>query len=460
MRNKKVFVFGIDCFEPTLVFDEWRNELPNISSLMNGGIYGKMESTLPPITVPAWTSMMTSKDPGQLGFYGFRNRKSYDYEELYFANGAYIKEKTIYQILSRNRLSSIVLSVPQSYPPKPLNGIMVGCFLTPDKKGVWTYPEEIGNEIDEICDGDYIIDVKDFRTENKSDLLKQIYLMTERRFKAVRRWVKTKEWDFFIFVEMGVDRIHHAFWRYHDKNHRLYEKGHQFEFSIKDYYKYLDKEIGSVLNILDENTTIMLVSDHGAQTMVGAICVNEYFRKEGLLTLKDEPTGQKKFQTKDVDWLKTTCWGEGGYYARIFMNVEGREPQGIIPKKDYEKVRDEIKERLENLGDENDNSIGTKVFKPEEVYRDVKNIPPDLIVYFGNLNWRSAGSVGGGKIHTFENDTGPDDANHAQYGLFIINNSETKSEKRDDISIYDVTPTILKQFGIEKEDGMIGKIIE
>jgi len=135
----------------------------------------------------------------------------------------------------------------------------------------------------------------------------------------------------------------------------------------------------------------------------------------------------------------------------FFMNVEGREPEGIIPQKDYEKVRDEIKNKLENLGDENGNSIGTKVFKPEEIYREVKNVAPDLIVYFGNLSWRSAGSVGGGEIHIFENDTGPDDANHAQYGLFIMSGKGIKPKKLDDISIYDVTPTILNQFGLKKK---------
>lgn len=460
MNNKKVFVFGIDCFEPSLVFDEWRKELPNLSSLMEQGAWGKMESTLPPITVPAWTSMMTSKDPGQLGFYGFRNRKSYGYEELYFANGAYVKEKTLWQILSRNRLTSIVLSVPQSYPPKPINGIMAGCFLTPDKSGVWTYPESVAKEIDFAAGGDYIIDVKEFRTDNKDELLKQIYEMTKRRFMVVRDFVKSKEWDFFVFVEMGVDRIHHAFWRYHDKNHRLYEKGHKYEFAIRDYYIYLDNEIGSVLKMLDDDTVVFVVSDHGAQTMVGAICVNEFFRKEEMLKLKTEPQKQQKLKTADIDWKKTLCWGEGGYYSRIFMNVEGREPEGIIPKNEYEKVRDQIKEKLENLGDEKGNPIGTKVYKPEEIYRDVKNIPPDLIVFFGNLNWRSAGSVGGGKIHTFENDTGPDDANHAQYGLFIMKGKVVKAGKRENISIYDFAPTVLNVYGIKKEEGMIGKIIE
>jgi len=459
-KGKKVFIFGIDCFEPSLVFGEWRKELPNLSKLMEAGAWGRLESTLPPITVPAWTAMMTSKDPGQLGFYGFRNRKSYGYEELYFANGAYVKEKTVWQILSRNRLSSVVLGVPQSYPPKPINGIVVGCFLTPDKNSVYTYPEEIAAELDRKAEGDYIIDVKDFRTDDKAKLLEQIYVMTRRRFAVVKDWVKTKEWDFFMFVEMGVDRIHHGFWRYHDTNHRLYEKGSEFEFAIRDYYIYLDGEIGKVLELLPEDAMILVVSDHGAQTMDGAVCVNEFFRKEGLLKLKEEPKKQQKLKTGNIDWSATKCWGEGGYYSRIFMNVEGREPNGIIPKADYEKVRDEIKKKLEDLGDENGNPIGTKVFKPEEVYREVRNIAPDLIVYFGDLGWRSAGSVGGGEIHTHENDTGPDDANHAKYGLFIMKGEGVKPGEREGARIYDIAPTILDHFGIPKEQGMIGRKIE
>ena len=460
MKSKKVFIFGMDCMAPQLVFDEWRQELPNLSSLADGGAWGELKSTVPPITVPAWTAMMTSKDPGTLGFYGFRNRKSYDYDELYFANAAYVKEKTLWQILSRNRMSSVVLGVPQTFPPKPMNGTLVASFLTPSKEAQYTWPDEAKHELDRIAEGDYIIDVKEFRTDDKDALLEQIYVMTRRRFKVVRDWVKTKPWDFFIFVEMGVDRIHHAFWRYYDKKHRLYEKGHRFEFAIRDYYKYLDGEIGSVLPLIPEGTQTWVVSDHGARTMVGAVCVNEFFMREGLLTLKQRPEGQQKLKTKDIDWSKTRCWGEGGYYSRIFMNVKGREPQGVIDPGDYERVRDEIKTKLETLGDENGKPIGTKVFKPEEVYRTVKNVPPDLIVYFGDLAWRSAGSVGTGAIHVFENDTGPDDANHAQYGMFILKGPGVEPGRREGVSLYDVAPTVLTTLGVPVPDDMIGKVIE
>jgi predicted AlkP superfamily phosphohydrolase/phosphomutase len=460
MRTRRAFVFGIDCFEPSLVFETWREELPNLRRLMESAAWGPMKSTVPPITVPAWTAMMTSKDPGQLGFYGFRNRKGYGYDDLYFANAAFVKEKTLWQILSRHRKSSVVLSVPQTYPPKPMNGTLVGCFLTPDKSAQYTWPPEAKHEVDRLAEGDYIIDLKDFRTDDKERLLQDIYTMTRRRFKVVRDWVKTKEWDFFIFVEMGVDRIHHGYWRYHDVSHRLYKKGHKLEFAIRDYYRYLDSEIGSVLPLIPEGTDIWVVSDHGARTMAGAICVNEFFLKKGWLALKEPPAKPRPLKTRDIDWSKTRCWGEGGYYSRIFMNVKGREPQGTIEPSDYEKVRGEIKGALESIGDENGNPIGTKVFRPEDVYREVRNVAPDLIVYFGDLAWRSAGTVGTGQLHIFENDTGPDDANHAQYGLFILGGEGIPPGLREGVEIFDVAPTVLSRMGVEVPGDMIGKVIE
>jgi predicted AlkP superfamily phosphohydrolase/phosphomutase len=460
MKAKRVFVFGMDCMEPSLVFDRWRDELPNLSKMMDSGAWGPLRSTIPPITVPAWTAMMTSKDPGQLGIYGFRNRKSYGYDELYFANAAYIKEKTLWQILSRHRKNSVVLGVPQTYPPKPMKGTLVASFLTPNKEVQYTWPDEAKLDLDRIAEGDYIIDVKDFRTDEKDRLLEQIYTMTKRRFMVVRDWVESKEWDFFIFVEMGVDRLHHAFWRYHDTGHRLYEKGHKYEHAIRDYYRYIDEEIGSVLPLIPEETQTWVVSDHGARTMEGAVCVNEFFMREGLLSLKETPSEPTKLSTSNIDWTKTTCWGEGGYYSRIFMNVKGREPEGIIDPDRYEQVRDEIKAKLEALGDDKGNSIGTKVFKPEEIYSEVKNIAPDLIVYFGDLAWRSAGSVGTGAIHIFENDTGPDDANHAQEGMFILKGPGVVPGRREGVSLMDVTPTILSSLDLPLEDGMVGKILD
>ena len=454
----KLLILGLDCATPQLLFGPWKEELPNLKRLMDNGYSAKLKSTMPPITVPAWTAMMTSKDPGQLGFYGFRNRSNFGYEDLYFANAKYVKEKTVWNYLSRNRKNSLVFGVPQTYPPKPLNGMMVSSFLTPNKEVQYTYPDEAKLELDRVADGDYMIDVEEFRTENKDELLKNIYLMTERRFKAFNHFYKKDPYDFAILVEMGIDRIHHAFWRFFDTNHRLYEPGNQYENAIFDYYKYLDQQVGTTLDLLDRDTAVMVVSDHGAKTMTGAICINEWLQKEGYLTLKEPPEKPQRLKMDMIDWSKTRAWGEGGYYSRMFFNVQDREPQGVIPMAEYETFRNEIRAKLEAIEDEDGNCINTKAYKPEEIYLECKNIAPDLVVYLGNLDWRSAGSVGLGTIHLYENDTGPDDANHAEEGVFVWGQAPEKIlEKKEVFSIYDIAPTILKFFGIDVPGDMIGQ---
>ena len=155
---------------------------------------------------------------------------------------------------------------------------------------------------------------------------------------------------------------------------------------------------------------------------------------------------------------KNQSLGEGGYYSRIFLNVRGREPNGVIDPADYEKERNDLIAKLEALGDEQGNPIGTKVYKPQELYKEVNGVAPDLITIFGDLNWRSVGTVGHGSVHTRENDTGPDDANHAQQGVYIYNYSKMPNEAvSQPAHLYDIGRTVLKFFGLTPPDNWNGK---
>jgi len=457
-KSHKVLVIGWDCAAPELVFDEFLDDMPNIKRLMADGMYGKLESTIPAITCPAWMSMMTSKNPGKLGFYGFRNRPDYSYDGMMIANSTLVKEKTAWDILSAAGKKSILIGVPQTYPPKNVNGCMITSFLTPSTESQYTYPPELKSEVERVADG-YMLDVEHFRTEDKGELLEEIYNMTEKRHKVAKHLMETKEWDFFMMVEMGPDRIHHGMWKFFDKAHRKYQPS-KYENAIRDYYKYLDKIAGDLISTAGSNTTVMVVSDHGAKRMDGGICINEWLIKEGYLTLEEYPDELTPFRELKVDWNNTIAWGEGGYYARVLLNVKGREPKGVISPDDYEKVRDELRLKLEVLGDENGKPIGTRVFKPEDIYPVRNGIPPDLLVYFGDLYWRSVGSVGTRCVHTFENDTGPDDANHAQHGIFIMRKPDCKKTGEiADTHIMDCAPTILNLLGVPVPDDMEGKII-
>ncbi len=450
----RVCVIGLDCAPPELVLDRWVGDLPNLRRLMASGLYGPLASTIPPITVPAWMSMFTGKDPGTLGIYGFRNRADHSYDKLGFASSRMVREEAVWDVIARHGKRSILVGVPLTYPPKPINGLLVGDFLSPSTDADYTFPASLKDEIREAV-GDYIIDVRDFRTHDKERLLGEIRAMADRRFELVKHLATKHEWDLLVAVEMGPDRIQHGFWRYMDPEHPAYDPASPFVNAIHDHYVQLDAHIGDLLALLPPDTAVLVVSDHGAKRMDGGICLNEWLIQQGWLTLKEAPSGVTRFGPDLVDWSRTRAWGDGGYYGRIFLNVEGREPQGVIPQGDYEDARTWLVEQLQALGDEGGAPIGTRVYRPEEVYQAVNGVAPDLIAYFGDLCWRSVGSVGHGSVWTRENDTGPDDANHAQQGIAILTGlGGPAGVLTEEMSIYDIAPTILGAFGIDTPAGM------
>jgi predicted AlkP superfamily phosphohydrolase/phosphomutase len=450
-------ILGLDCAEPSLVLERWRDRLPTLAALMERGTYGRLMSVVPPITVPAWSCMMSSRTPGDLGVYGFRNRSDHSYDGLFIANGTAIKEPRLWDLATRRGKRSIVLGVPGTYPPRPLNGVMVTCFLTPSIESQYTFPPMLRREVEQVV-GEYLFDTKDFRTEKKDWLLEQIYEMTNRRFALAEHLLTTKPWELFAMVEMGPDRMHHGFWKDMDPQHRKHEPGGRFESAILDYHVHLDGLLGRLLAYADDDTAVLVVSDHGAKRMDGGIRVNEWLRREGLLATSREPEGAERLADVGVDWSRTTAWGDGGYYARIFLNVQGREPEGTIPPEDYERVRDDLARRLEAIPDENGDPIGTRVYKPEELYDQVGGVAPDLIVHFGDLLWRAVGTIGGDEgIHTFENDTGPDDANHAQEGLLIMAGRGIPAGPREGMHLLDVAPTVLELLGLDVPASMRGQ---
>jgi predicted AlkP superfamily phosphohydrolase/phosphomutase len=199
----------------------------------------------------------------------------------------------------------------------------------------------------------------------------------------------------FWMVEMGVDRIHHGFWRFSDPQHRQYQPGNAYENAIHDYYVFVDRQIGELLDVLDlGRTAVWVVSDHGAKRLEGGFCINDWLIREGLLAMKTPVTGRRRFELSDVDWSRTKVWGDGGYTGQCFINRAGREPQGIVPADQYEALRAEVAAKIEALADHAGRSMGNRAFTPERLYKDITGFPPDLIVLFGDLHWRSVGTLG------------------------------------------------------------------
>ncbi len=458
-KSAKVVVIGLDCGTPQLVFDRFAGQLQHLDRLRQDGVWGELTSVIPAITVPAWACSMTSRDPGQLGIYGFRNRKDYTYDGLALANATLVREEAVWDILSRQGRHVIMVGVPPSYPPTPVNGCRVGCFLTPSTDSAYTYPDALKTEITQVV-GEYKVDVEDFRSEDKDRVLASAREMTERRFALFRHLLKTKPWDFAMMVEIGVDRVHHGFWEHFDEGHRRYEPGNPYEQAIPEYYRLVDREVGRLLTELNGDTTVIVMSDHGAKRMIGGVCINEWLMQEGYLHLKTKAEGPTPFTPAAVDWSRTKAWGEGGYYGRLFINVRGREPEGTVDPAEYEPLRAELAQKLAAVPDHEGRPLATKVFKPEEIYRECRNVAPDLMVYFGDLDWRAVGTVGMGGLYTFENDTGPDGANHAQQGIFVMKGPGVPGGgKLEGLELVDCGPTVLRALGLPAPAEMIGRAI-
>ncbi|MHA2051929.1 MAG: alkaline phosphatase family protein [Promethearchaeota archaeon] len=457
--KKKVVVIGLDCATPKTLFEDFREDLPNIKKLMESGVYGKLRSSDPPITIPAWMVMSTGKKAGTLGLYGFRHRKYNSYDDFWIATSYNIKEPKVWEIIAEKGLKSCIVGVPPTYPVQKMNGCLVSGFITPDNSSEFTYPPDLKDEISKNV-GDFYFDVN-FRVDKKEILLKEIYNLTMLHFKTVKYLMKNKKWDYFNFVIIGLDRFHHAFWKYYDKEHPKYEIDNPFKDEMRKFYTYLDTEVGEILDMLDENTIVMIVSDHGAKAMKGLICVNMALEELNLLKFNTIPQVRTRISEADIDWSKTYAWGWGGYYARIFLNLEGREPKGIIKQEEYETMRDIVSKKLMEIKDDSGKPLATKVYKPEELYEIIRGDAPDLMVYFDDLNWRSAGTVGYKSMYLKENDTGPDDAVHDWYGIYIIYDPKKKIGKDlGERNILDIAPTTLSFLRVDVCSDMEGKIIE
>ncbi len=447
---KKVFVIGLDSAPPELLFNRFIEDLPNIRRLLEKSIYGPMKSCIPAITIPAWMVMNTGKTPGELGLYGFRHRKRGTYNDIWIAHSLMVKEKAVWDYLSENGKKSVLVGIPPSYPPKKIDGYMIGCFITPDTNSDYTYPENLKGEIERLV-GDYIFDVV-FRKDERHEVKEKLWEMTEKRFEVIRYLIEHKEWDFFEFVEIGLDRVHHAFWKYFDENHHLHEPNSEFKNVIKDYYKLLDREIGKTLELIDfDETAVMIVSDHGVKAMKGAFAINQWLVEQNLLKIKNACIKEgAKLDGLDVDWKNSIAWAWGGYYSRIFINVDGREPEGKIKANRFHEARDEIADLVKSIRGPDGEKWDTKVFYPENIYPIAKGDRPDMMVYFDNLSWRAAGTLGYDTPYLEENDTGPDDAVHSEYGVFSIYVPGMENSRQILTEIYDFAPTVLKLFGIKK----------
>ena len=443
---ERVMVIGLDSAPPSTTFERFLPVMPNLAEILDSSIYGPLRSTHPPITVPAWAVMATGLTPGELGMYGFRHRKPGNYTDYYLITSRNLDRPAVWDFLAEKDLKSLLVGFPPSYPPMKVKGWLISDFHTPSDAKNYTYPPWFRMEVERLAGGRFIHDVE-FRVEDRRPLMRELWRMTEQHLKVVEKLARSKDWSLLWYVEIGVDRLHHAFWKFFDENHPRHVEDPELAEFVENYYKLIDDGIGRLRRAAPD-AHLLIVSDHGAKAMEGAFVINEWLADNGYLDF-ERPEEQTPFNRVKVNWNRTKAWGWGGYYARIFVNVRGREPNGVVDPEDAESLIRQIADDLDEVTLPNGWKMGAQVYLPRELYPEVRGDAPDAIAYFGDLAWRSAGTVGHGRWFLKENDTGPDDAVHDWDGIYVLYDPEGRVPTRWDArEIYDVAPTILDVFGI------------
>ncbi len=459
-----VVVLGLDSVPPELLFDRFLPHMPNLRKLLGHATWGPLRTCEPPITVPAWAVFFSGVDPGTLGVYGFRHRRPGTYFDQYTPTPSTLQTAPIWDLLSRRGRKVAVLGMPPGYPPPPVNGVYVSDFLTPDNAPDPVYPASLRAELERVAGAPFVFDVE-FRHDQREKLFEELLAMTRQRWAIARDVYRRGPWDLFALHDIGPDRFHHAFWKYFDPTHPSYDPKGPFQGIGERYYAQLDQEIGAFLELVAPESLVLVASDHGSKAMEGCFCINEWLLERGLLSLKGKPTAPgTPLEACTVDWKRTSVWGAGGYYARLFFNVKGREPQGRVKASDVPELESRLRAELSQVRRPDGSPLGVRVTRPKDAYRSVRGDAPDLMAYFGDLAWRSAGTVGHGKLFLSENDTGPDDAVHGWDGVYALADPRRtfpaggRHGEREDI--LNVAPTLLRLLGETPPSFMQGKPID
>ena len=452
--DRGVLCIGLDCASPELVLDRWKEELPVLARLRDGGTYGPLHSVHPPITVPAWVSMLTGRDPGELGIYGFRSRDRRSYESGPLHDARSVRAETVWDLLGREGASSVVVGFPLSYPVRPIRGAMVSGMLTPGDDSSFTWPPSLSEDIHRWV-GRYAFDADAHRSGDPQALIDQVVEMTRARFRVTRELLRRESWRFAFVHEIGLDRLQHALWSGIDEPE---SPAHQ---TLLAYYRLLDQEIGELLEEVPNDTIVLVASDHGARHLEGSFAINEWLVREGYLVLRRSVERGARPGSTDVDWSRTRAWADGGYCGRVYLNVLGREPEGCVAPGEAHALRREIRDKLEELKGPDGEALGNAVYFPEEVYARCAGGPPDLLLYPGDLAWRCAESVGYEDVFLSENDSGPDCANHAWEGVFVLNDPDRAGRGSvEGAHLLDVMPTLLKSLGLPVPGSMRGGTLQ
>lgn len=488
--------------------------LPNLKKLMETGVYSRLASTLQPLTAPAWTTCFTGVNQAKHGVFDFIRRQDASYA-LEVTNSTHIMYPTIFEIASAMGKRVITVNVPYTSPPREINGIMIGGPFAPALTPDMVYPSSYYKRLKQIVP-DYFI-LPNYETRVDDPLLvyaEKLLVSIEQREKISLHLLQTEAWDMFVVVFMAIDEVQHAFWHFQESKDPSDKK---YKHIIREIYQRVDTAIGRLLASVAEqnsgNTPIVLIaSDHGAGPLRWLVNLNRFLADGGFLQFKPQKTnvwvhtrssylkklsnlyrqrmpskirklirtklGAHKFETvkaglestlltSAINWQQTYAYalGAGG---NIFINLEGREPSGIVsPGEMYEQLCENIKNNLETMRGPDGKRIVKKVYRRDELYHGKYiDSAPDLIIEWNDYSYWGRGRYDSASDPLFQQQNQQDfsamplTGTHKLDGVLIMNGSGVRTGvKVDKAHLLDIAPTILQLLGIMPEENFDGALM-
>lgn len=495
----RIFVIGIDGGDPSLI-KSWAEEgkLPNLKSIMDKGSFGNLRSTIPPITGAAWSSFQTGTNPGKHGAFNWFKRKKGEYRAIP-VNVNDISEPTLWQILGQMEKEVGVLGVPVTYPVRPVNGFLVSGLLTPAKSKRQSYPTNIIDEVRKI-DPDFKFSPKEWtRGYDPEEWVNEMIDDVHDKMKVTRHLMNNKNWDFMMVHFMETDQVQHYMWNYFDKEGDWNP--------VLDIYQAVDRAIGHLQEELEEEDTLLIMSDHGFGPLRYNFHIDTWLLEEGYIQFKKNiptrfkqlafkmgltkesvyPVGQYVYplarkaglvntamQLASNPWLEwfflssqNVNWSETKAYSHseighIYLNVKGREPEGAIKPEDVPAVQEELIEKLKKLENPyTGKKIVGEIYKGKEYYHgDKVDGAPDIVFLPADMEILGKGAYEF-LSHRVVSKSMAQSGHHRMNGVFLARGPNIKSGNEIETAhIMDIAPTILYKLDLPLFNHMDGEVIE
>lgn len=496
----RVVVFGLDgaTFEVIHPAVE-RGELPNIAKLIEQGVHGELESTIPPITGAAWTSFQTGVNPGRHGAFDWLSRKERSYW-LQPISSRRIELLRLWDYIGEQGGKVGVVGVPVTYPPRLVNGFLVSGILTPQGAS-YTYPEQLAHELEGKVERFPFMPEHWRGRYQARDWLEGLKRSLDLRKRIASYLLRNYEWDFFMLHFMETDSVQHQMWHLLDgvsrPNYRVKVEGNP----IVEIYQQLDLALGELFEELPGGTSVFLISDHGFGPLYWNVYLNMWLLEEGYLALKrGAVTGLKRTAFRlgltqerlfpvaerlrvlgqgaklrhgqiydllgrvflsftDVDWRHTRAYSYGNI-GQIYLNRHGREPKGTVGKAESERLVEELIAKLRELVNPyTGESVIERIYRKEELYHGEKLAQAPEILFLPKRGYMTLGTTGFPSNHIVA-PTFAGSGWHEMLGILIAEGEGLKKGEVQGGRLLDMLPTILYAMGLSLPKGLDGRLIE